>query len=712
MHRFLKTLLPLCILSGSACINVPAIEQPDAGTTPDTGGFTLSVDPAQANVLPGGSQNIQLSLTRINGFTDNVTLSLINPPAGISASTVTIAAGSTSATLTISVSTSAAPGPKTLTVRGTAGTLTQDASVSLTVASSGDLLVNWASPSQSKVYVKDSVQMQVVVEGGTADTVDLYKGTTFLTRLSAPSFQYTWDTSQETEGEHQLTVRATRAGTIFTSPTRIFAVDRTAPKVATRAPAPGATTVSVHDTLQVSFDEPLKASSVTDASVVLSTASTSNVPKTLSLSTDGKTLTITPSAPLTLPATATITLGTSTAPLLDLAGNSLASSSAWTFTVPTWLPLGGAISAVAGNTAAENVTMKVGKDGNPVMAWSESDGTSKNIYVRRWNGTSWESFGNALNAVATAGTHADMPALVLDAANLPIVVWEEMDATSGPTNLYGKRWTGSTWESLPQIPAETAADTKRYAPTVVFDSAGTLVIAATYYTGVSFQVLTFKLNTLDNTWSDVSPPRPSDLISPSNPNLAMDSTGNWFIAYAANSESLGQWGISVQRRDSYGTWSDKIGSSVASPSKYIAHQASIALNGVGSPYIAWKEASTWNSPNSLIHAALWNGSSWQMIGSTVSNSTTSNSNPSLVMDKDGNPLIAWSGYASPETAIWVSRWNGSDWLPVGSSLSAETGVSTAGLRPTLALDKNGQPLVAWHESDGAVSNIYVYRYNY
>jgi len=142
MHRFLKTLLPLCILSGSACINVPEIEQPDAGTTPDPGSFTLSVEPAQANVLPGGSQNLQLSLTRLNGFTDSVTLSLFNPPAGISAAPVTISAGSTTATLTLSVNTSAEPGPKTLTVRGTAGTVTQDASVTLTVARPGDLIVS------------------------------------------------------------------------------------------------------------------------------------------------------------------------------------------------------------------------------------------------------------------------------------------------------------------------------------------------------------------------------------------------------------------------------------------------------------------------------------------------------------------------------------------------------------------------------------------
>ncbi|WNG35791.1 hypothetical protein F0U61_20515 [Archangium violaceum] len=709
MHRrLLTTLLPICLLGSHACIDVPDIDTP--GQT--VGNFSLSIDPSQISVLQGGSRSIQLSLSRTGGFTDSVTVQLLNPPSGISAQPVTIEAGSTSATLTISATSSAEPGPKTLTVRGTSGTLTQDATVSLSVARHGDILVQWASPSQSKAYAKDSLQVQVLVEGGTADSIDLYKGTDFLTRLSGPSYQYTWDTSQEVEGEYQLTARATVGGTTFNSAPRTIVVDHTAPKVSTRAPAPGATSVSVRDTIQVSFDEAMKASSLTDASVVLSTVGTSNIAKTLSLSTDGKTLTISPSVPLSLPAEVSITLGTATAPLMDLAGNTLVSSPAWSFTMPTWLPLGGAISAVTGNTPAENVAMKVGTDGNPVIAWSESNGSTKNIYVRRWTGTKWEDLATAMSAVAETGTHADMPALTMDASNRPIVVWQELTAPSGPTNLYGRRWNGSTWESLPDIPAVTSSDLRRYEPRVAFDSTGNLVISASSYNGANVEVLMFKLNTSTNTWIDVSPPRQSDLIAPSSPALAMDARGNWFVAYHAHSESLGQFGIVVQKRDAYGTWSPQMGNAVTSPSKHKAHQASIAVDGASAPFIAWKETQEWDSPDSTIHAANWNGSSWQLMGSLVSSGTTASSNPSLIIGRDGFPLIAWSGYAAPETSIWVSRWNGSTWQQVGSRLSAAAGTSTAGFRPTLGLDKNGQPLVAWHESDGTVSNVYVYRYNY
>ncbi|QRK05127.1 Ig-like domain-containing protein [Archangium violaceum] len=705
-RRLLTTLLPICLLGSPACIDVPDIDPP--GQT--VGNFSLSIDPSQASVLQGGSRGIQLSLSRSGGFTDSVTVQLINPPSGISAQPVTIGADSTSATLTISATSSAAPGPKTLTVRGTSGTLAQDVTVSLTVARQGDILVQWASPSQSKAYAKDSLQIQVLVEGGTADSVDLYKGTDFLTRLSGPSYQYTWDTSQETEGEYQLTARATVGGDTFTSSTRTIVVDHTAPKVSTRAPAPGATSVSVRDTIQVSFDEALKASSVTDASVVLNTGGASNIAKTLSLSTDGKTLTISPSAPLSLPADVSITLGTTTAPLMDLAGNVLVSSSSWNFTVPTWLPLGGAISAVTDNTPAENVAMKVGTDGNPVIAWSESAGATKNIYVRRWTGTKWEDLGTAMSAVADTGTHADKPALTLDASNRPIVVWQELTAPSGSDNLYGRRWTGTTWDALPSFNLDSATSGDN--ASIVFDSVGNLLVSATLVSGGTFERGLFRLMPTANSWESLSGSLPEGYTRPKVSTLATDASGNWFLALRVldSDGSKGYQSIPVLKKGPATNWA-QLGAPVTSPAKNGCVSASLAVDGSGQPFIAWEEGET---PTSHVHAAFWHqdSSSWRMLNTTVDASTTSNKDPSLVLDHSGNPMVAWSGYASPEQSIWVSRWNGSTWQQVGSRLSAVTGPSTSGFRPALGLDKNGEPLVAWHESDGTVSNVYVYRYNY
>lgn len=705
MHLRNKYLYPLLLLCAFGCIDIPQVEEPS-----DSSGFSLALpDSTLASVVQGDSRTFQVSLTRLDGFNDGVTLSLVNPPAGISAQPVTIPSGSTSTSFTVSVGASVDPGIKTLTVRATAGSQVQETLVELRVVRQGDLLVRWVSPSQGTAYVKDSVQLQVSVEGG-ADFVELLKGTAVLARLAGPSYQYTWDTTQVPEGEYQLTARAKLGSATFTSPVTTLTVDRTAPTVQTRTPEAGATNVPVRQTLQVSFSEALKASSVTDASVVVSVGGMS-IAKTLSLSADGKTLTLNPTAPLPVSSAVTISLGMATAPLMDLAGNMLASSTAWTFSVPTWLPLGGALSAVSGNTPAENVAMMVGVDGNPVVAWAEPDSSGvKNIYARRWNGTTWEELGGALSGV-DGSTSADMPAMAITPDNQLYLLWQEYQSNGTSINLYGKKWSGA-WDALPAFDSLSGGNQRAH-PAMTLSSSNTPVVATAYYDGAETGLdALYWLNPTYNTWSpQFGVQQPSGgFHNVSGIQIAnVAARDAVVVAYSAYSDDQSIRGIAVQKGPSSSSLLG--GGVVTSPAKRTATELSLALDGSDNPYIAWQECPDGASQSGCgIYAAFWNGS-WQMLGTIVSGGSTDSTAPSLIMGTDGHPIVAWSGFFSAERSISVSRWTGTAWQAMGAPLSAASGVSTAAFRPALTLDKNGRPLVAWQESDGSASNIYVYRYN-
>lgn len=711
MNPLFRIVLLSSLLSLIACIDVPEVEPPstgaDAGTQPP-GGFSLNLDAGQAQVLQGGSRSVQVSLTLRGDFSESVTVGLVNPPTGIDAQPVTLGPGSPATSLVISVSTSAEPGSHVLTVRGTAGDLFHDVFLVLSVERLGDLVVQWASPSQSKLYVRGSVQLQVAVEGGTAESVEILKDGIPLARLSGPAYLYTWDTTQVEEGEYQLTARAMRGTEAFTSMARTIVVDRTAPRVVMRTPEPGARFVSIHDPIQVSFDEALKASSILDSFVVLSTERENNVAKALSLSEDGKTLTILPNAPLSPPATVTLSLGEGSAAVTDLAGNALSALS-WSFTVPAWLPMGGALSARDGDTSAENVVMKVGADGNPVIAWSEFDGSSKNVHVRRWDGMRWTDVGHALSASPDTGTHAEKPSLALDSEGRPVVVWEERTHSSGPTNLHGRRWSGSDWEPLPAFDMDGPFQFRSGAA-VAFDKAGNLLVAADENVEGIFTVQLFRLAPGGVAWERVAGRKQG--TAPSLAGLATDSDGRWVVAQSGL-EWDGQSeyrAVSVQRKVmSSETWS-QLGAPVCSPAHRSVGAASLAVDGTGRPWLAWDEEA---DAGSSVYVAAWDGAgSWSMTGGALNSGAGVNVAPSMVTDGNGNPIVAWSGYLAPEQVIRVSRWNGSEWREVGAPLNAVSGDATPGQRPVLALDKQGQPLVAWHESNGSVSDVYVYRYNY
>ncbi|HEX8818405.1 MAG TPA: hypothetical protein VF794_00650, partial [Archangium sp.] len=241
---------------------------------------------------------------------------------------------------------------------------------------------------------------------------------------------------------------------------------------------------------------------------------------------------------------------------------------------------------------------------------------------------------------------------------------------------------------------------------IAFNSTGDLIVTPSLNSYGVNELQLFRL--ASTTWEPHTGPQTGAM--PGTSDLAIDSLDNWFVTYPARWETGTDfwWAIHVNKKDIYGTWT-RLGDPLISPAQGRANSASLALNGNSRPIVTWEE---FNSSDSNIYAAIWNGLSWQMLGGTINDTTTSNTRPALVMGHDGQPIVAWSGYSAPETAIWVSRWNGSDWQQLGSRLSAASGVATSSFRPALALDKNSQPLVAWHESDGTVSNIYVYRYNY
>ena len=126
------------------------------------------------------------------------------------------------------------------------------------------------------------------------------------------------------------------------------ASDTTPPTVASTNPVNGATGVSLSASAAATFSEAVDPSTVTTGTFLLKQGSTS-VPGTVTLS--GTTATFKPSAPLAGSTTYTATMTTG---VKDLAGNTMASNSSWTFTtaaaVDNTPPTVGSVSPAAGAT--------------------------------------------------------------------------------------------------------------------------------------------------------------------------------------------------------------------------------------------------------------------------------------------------------------------------------------------------------------------------
>lgn len=105
-----------------------------AGTSPD---FSLSIDHTSLSLTAGGAaQTVSVSAAAANGFSQSVQVAVSGMPSGVSATpaTFTLSPGS-SQQVSLAASASAALGSATLHFNGTAGSLSDGATVALTVTS-------------------------------------------------------------------------------------------------------------------------------------------------------------------------------------------------------------------------------------------------------------------------------------------------------------------------------------------------------------------------------------------------------------------------------------------------------------------------------------------------------------------------------------------------------------------------------------------------
>jgi fibronectin type 3 domain-containing protein len=103
--------------------------------TPPPANFSLTVSPLSQTVTVGSGTTYTVTVSPLNGYTGNVSLSVTGLPSGTGStfSPATVTGGSGSSTLTVTTSSSTPTGSNSLQFSGTDGTLTNNASATLVV---------------------------------------------------------------------------------------------------------------------------------------------------------------------------------------------------------------------------------------------------------------------------------------------------------------------------------------------------------------------------------------------------------------------------------------------------------------------------------------------------------------------------------------------------------------------------------------------------
>jgi hypothetical protein len=497
------------------------------------------------------------------------------------------------------------------------------------------LVVTITSPNAA-VITNGAVTVQLAIEGGTPSGVSLLLDGALLVDLSAP-YTYTWDTAGTAEADYQLTARATLGGTGFDSDPLVVTVDRTPPTVTARTPTPGSGAVWLGEEIRVAFSEPLAAATLTDTTVEL-LESASPLAKTLTLDPDIGALTMTLDQTPALPATLTAALSPS---ITDRAGNALAlPAGAWSWGVEAYALYGGALDGLTDGQVASVPSLAFGTDGLPVVSWGESDGSVMRVFVRRWDGDTWQLLGEPLSNDPTTD-FIFTTSLAVDGSGAPIVIWDEIDNIALTGTVHARRWDGSAWQPLGS--------------------------------GVTGFL----------------------------PSLAIDSDDRPTVASLTPNGTVAD--LAVHRWDG-AAWGPLGSTLSANPGDTNAGKPALAVDGT-QPLVAWAES---DGVEERIYVRRWDGAAWQPLGGAIDAVANEQPGlPSLATDQNGTPVIAFRE-DSADTKIFAFRWNGAAWSQLGAAFDSGAG-DVAG-SASVSIGTDDKPVVAWLEFGASPEGVYAARF--
>jgi hypothetical protein len=488
-----------------------------------------------------------------------------------------------------------------------------------------------------------------------------------------PPFEYPWDTTGATQGQHQVRATATIAGTTITSDPVTIWVDRTPPSVSTRTPAQNATNVALSDPVRVTFSEPLDPSSISDASVTLSSGGTT-LATSATLDNDGQTIDVAlnPQTFSSFPATITAAVSPS---VKDLAGNSVGTLPSWAWTVPLWVKMpqlaaswgyvaldpagrpnvayltdtgsgtrtlgvarslpGAQWDATLGSPAptAADAAIAVATDGMPIVAWSDSQ--SAHVLAARWNGSAWNALGGDIEAFVPPVDRVQVSSVAVTPSGTSLVGWSGQQGVT--SNGYVASSTGNGWDALPSGQAAGTGG-----PAVRVDSKGNPIALFAGYVGVPRTIETYQ----NGAWTSVdseaglldvafdSQDRPVALVSTTESNVAV-----FHLRVAGSSPPL------------------DVTPTLPTGTSGVVGLGRLVFGGKGNPVVLWiqKDATGANR----LHVARFNGTAWDTtfgVLSALPGNTGDVQRADLAVDATGAPTVIWTEEDTTSGASAVYVW--------------------------------------------------------
>jgi len=353
----------------------------------------------------------------------------------------------------------------------------------------------------------------------------------------------------------------------------------------------------------------------------------------------------------------------------------------------------------------EHPAVAINANGGFVVVWESLDAGSGyyGIYAQRYD-ASGARLGGETQINTTVLNDQSSPRVATNAAGNYVVTWENSDQ-NGDWNVYARSFNADGSPVGNDIQINSAAIsvlTSGTVPAVGIDTAGNFIVGwETYDTASNNEdVYARRFNFSGAALGTEFLVNSSTANDQTLPAVAMNANGNLVIAWqSAAQDSDGSIGIYAQRYDANGAalgGEFRVNPTVANDQTSPA----AAMDTAGNFIVAWESAGQ-DGDGKGIYAQRYDVSATALGGEFRVNTATASDQtiPAIAMNANGEFVVAWEslGQDGDDKGIYAQRYDAAG-AALGGEFKANTTTANIQMLPSVALNSNLDSVVVWQSA--------------
>jgi mRNA-degrading endonuclease HigB of HigAB toxin-antitoxin module len=301
--------------------------------------------------------------------------------------------------------------------------------------------------------------------------------------------------------------------------------------------------------------------------------------------------------------------------------------------------------------------------------------------------------------ISPDGSNAGGPVVAMDDNGNAIIAWYQLDG--GIYKVYKSEYRSGAWTHPASINDYISLDgSDAYTTDVKMDNNGNAIILWSQSDGIYSAI--YKSEYRAGVWTH--PADPTDNLTPDggdayNGKVAMDDNGNAIIIWYQSD------GASHIFKSEYrsGSWTHPADiTDYISPVGSDATDPQVVMDNNGNAIIAWQQS---DGAFSQIFKSEYRSGSWTHPADPFDNISPDGSNAfyaNVAMDNNGNTIIFWSqDVAFFDFRIFKSEYRSGSWTHPVDLTDYISPDATSAIASKLAMDDNGNAILTWHQPDGS-----------